>query len=195
MPSVQFLDRMVDIPAACRSWYAQCTLSSRPCTVLWMVLDAPVVVQRQVPWLARSENCGVSAVAVLVGVVQFLDKVVVPVGATTVCRAMLGTTMDTCYYPGWFFGRFFLTIFFVKGLIRSGAGREETVEIPQLQPVSWTRSFTRPLCATTDAVVDVLAQFIDGSHVPVIMQGRLLRGSAPASVFAGEGGHSSCATE
>ena len=49
----------------------------------WMVVDAPVVVQRQVPWLGRAEKCGVSAVAVLVGVVQFLDKVVVPVGATT----------------------------------------------------------------------------------------------------------------
>ena len=30
VPLVQFLDRMVDIPAACRSWYAQCTLCSRP---------------------------------------------------------------------------------------------------------------------------------------------------------------------
>ena len=32
-----------------------------------------------------------------------------------------------------------------------GFGRENTVEFPQLQPVSWTWSFTRPLCATTDA--------------------------------------------
>ena len=62
-----------------------------------MVVDALVVVQRQVPWLGRAENCGVSAVAVLVGVVQFLDKVVVAVGATTVGCAMLGSTMDTCY--------------------------------------------------------------------------------------------------
>ena len=62
-----------------------------------MVVDAPVVVQRQVPWLGRAENCGVSAVAVLVGVVQFLDKVVVPVASTTGGRAMLGLTMDTCY--------------------------------------------------------------------------------------------------
>ena len=30
VPSVQFLDRMGDIPAACRSWHAQCTLCSRP---------------------------------------------------------------------------------------------------------------------------------------------------------------------
>ena len=30
------------------------------------------------------------------GVVQFFDKVVVPVGATTAGRAMLGSTMDTC---------------------------------------------------------------------------------------------------
>ena len=33
--------------------------------------------------VGRAENCGVSAVAVVLGVVQFLDKVVVPVGATT----------------------------------------------------------------------------------------------------------------
>ena len=33
----------------------------------------------------------------------------------------------------------------------SGSGREKTVEFPQLQPVSWTWSFTRPLCATTAA--------------------------------------------
>ena len=33
----------------------------------------------------------------------------------------------------------------------SGSGREETVEIPQLQPVSWTWSFARLLCATTAA--------------------------------------------
>ena len=32
----------------------------------------------------------------VLGVVQFLDKVVVPVGATTEARAMLGSTMDTC---------------------------------------------------------------------------------------------------
>ena len=44
-------------------------------------------------------------------------------------------------------------------------------------------------------IVDVLAQFIDGCHVPVIMQRRLLSGSAPVSVFAGDSGHSSCATE
>ena len=30
VPPVQFLDRVVDIPAACISWYAQCTLCSRP---------------------------------------------------------------------------------------------------------------------------------------------------------------------
>ena len=30
VPSVQFLDRVADFPVACRSWYAQCTLYSRP---------------------------------------------------------------------------------------------------------------------------------------------------------------------
>ena len=45
--------------------------------------------------VAPPEYCGVSAVAVALGVVQFLDKVVVPVGATTGGRAMLGSTVDT----------------------------------------------------------------------------------------------------
>ena len=35
------------------------------------------------------------------------------------------------------------------GPASSGSGRENTVEFPQLQPVSRTWSFTRPLCATT----------------------------------------------
>ena len=56
-----------------------------------------------------------SAVAVLVAVVQFLDKVVVPVGATTVGRAMLGSTMDTCSASSRVaFGRI-CTIFYMKG--------------------------------------------------------------------------------
>ena len=52
VPLVQFLDRMVDIPAASRSWYR--TVHT---VVLEMVLDAPVVVQQQVPWLG-SRNAG-----------------------------------------------------------------------------------------------------------------------------------------
>ena len=61
-----------------------------------------------------------------------------------------------------------------------GSGREETVEIPQLQLVSWTWSFTRPLCATTDA---------NGRcphavhHVPVIMQLRCT-GEVPQIQFS-----------
>ena len=51
------------------------------------------------PWLSRAENCGVSAAAMVLGVVQFLDKVVVPFGATTGC------------------GRIF-TFFYMKGLTR-----------------------------------------------------------------------------
>ena len=56
-----------------------------------------------------------SAVAVLVAAVQFLDKVVVPVGATTVGRAMPGSTMVTCSASSTVaFGRF-CTIFYMKG--------------------------------------------------------------------------------
>ena len=55
VPLVQFLDRMVAIPAACRSLArAVHTCADRgdlTGTVLGMVLDAPVIVQQQVPWL------------------------------------------------------------------------------------------------------------------------------------------------
>ena len=43
--------------------------------------------------------------------------------------------------------------------------------------------------------MSLLAQFIDGSHVLVIMQRRLYSGSASDSVITGDSGHSSCATE
>ena len=51
VPSVQFLDRVVDFPVACRSCFAHCTTDRGDLTVtiLGMVVDAPVVVQRQVP--------------------------------------------------------------------------------------------------------------------------------------------------
>ena len=63
---LQFINRRVDIPAACRSWYAQCTLCSRPCSGDGCL--APVVVQRQVPWLGRAvtvefRSCRFSGVA------------------------------------------------------------------------------------------------------------------------------------
>ena len=83
-------------------------------TVLGMVVDAPVVVQRQVPWLGRAENCGVAAVAVLVGVVQFLDKVV-PAGAMTGGRAMLGSTMVTCSASSKVASGRIFTMFYMKG--------------------------------------------------------------------------------
>ena len=68
---------------------------------LGLVVDAPVAVQRQVLrlglcrklWSLRSGSFGF---------VQFLDKVAVPVGATTGGCAMLGSTMDKCSAsPGW----------------------------------------------------------------------------------------------
>ena len=58
--------------------------------------------------MGETESCGGSAVAVLMGVVQFSNKVVaVPVGATT-GRAMLGLTVYICCasVPGWFLEEF-----------------------------------------------------------------------------------------
>ena len=40
-----------------------------------------------------------------------------PLGATLVGRAMLVSTMDTCYCPWWLLDEFF-TIFYVMGLFR-----------------------------------------------------------------------------
>ena len=77
----------------------------------------------------------------------------------------------------------------------SGTRRVETVEIPQLQPVFLDPVVRTPLVQRQMPMVDVLVQFIDGSHVPVITQRRFLSGSAPDSVIAGDSGHSSCATE
>ena len=58
----QFLNRMVDIPAAYRSWYAQCTLCNRPWTftgtVLWSACccatTGALVVPRRILWSLRS---------------------------------------------------------------------------------------------------------------------------------------------
>ena len=67
--------------------------------------------------------------------------------------------------------------------------------IPQLQPVSWTWSFTRPLCATTDAHGRCLHAVHRPFSRPWDHAATLHRGSAPDSVLAGDSGHSSCATE
>ena len=62
---------------------------------------------------------------------------------------------------------------FCAGPASSGSGREETVESPQLQPVSWTWSFTTPVVCNDRCPWSMsLMQFIDISHVPVIMQRR-----------------------
>ena len=65
--------------------------------------------------VGRAGNCGVSAVAVL-GVVQFLDKVVVPVGAMTGEVAQcFGSTMKYMF-QGCFWKNF--TIFYMIGKTR-----------------------------------------------------------------------------
>ena len=64
----------------------------------WLVTRLSLCNDRCLGWIAQ--KLWSPAVAVLVGVVQFLDKVVVLVGTTAAGRAMLGSTMDTCYYPG-----------------------------------------------------------------------------------------------
>ena len=69
--------------------------------------------------VGRAENCGVSAVAVVLGVVQFLDKVVVPVGTTT------GAWVRNAWFDSGYMLRFtrvaygrICTIFYVTGWAR-----------------------------------------------------------------------------
>ena len=56
VPSVQFVDRMVDTSVACRSWYAQCTLCSRP----WRS-------HRYSSWDGCSRACCCAATGALIG--------------------------------------------------------------------------------------------------------------------------------
>ena len=58
--------------------------------------------------VGRAENCGVSAVAVVWGVVQFLDKVVVPVGATTGgAQCLVRLWIHVLCHPGWLLDEFY----------------------------------------------------------------------------------------
>ena len=57
----------------------------------------------------------------------------------------------------------------------------KTVEIPQLRLVVFFALVVAcPLCATTDAMVDDVAQFIDSLDIPVTMQRRELVGGCRA---------------
>ena len=58
VPLVQFLDRMMDIPAACRSWYAQYIPVQQTVEIsqvqFWVVVDAPVVCNDRCPgWVVQ----------------------------------------------------------------------------------------------------------------------------------------------
>ena len=65
---------------------------------LWMRL---LLCSDRCPGCAAQKTVESPQLQWFVGVVQFLDKFFVPLGATIVGRAMLGSTMDTCCYPGW----------------------------------------------------------------------------------------------
>ena len=101
VPSVQFLDRVVDFPVACRSWYAQCTLYSRP----WRSHSYS-------SWDGCRRACCCAATGALVGSCRKLWSVRScsacgrrPVPGQGCCarwcndwgRAMLGSTLDTCF--------------------------------------------------------------------------------------------------
>ena len=94
---LQFINRRVDIPAVCRSWYAQCTLCSRQCSGL--------VVLRL---LLCNDRCAGGA----------RRKLWIPAVAVSLGCAMLGSTVDTCSASSRVaFGRI-STIFHVTGWTR-----------------------------------------------------------------------------
>ena len=65
-------------------------------------------------------------------------RLVVPVGATTGGRAMFGSTMDTCYYPEWFLGRFYD---FLHDWVGSAPEVDSPSWPPMLsQPSDWNHS-------------------------------------------------------
>ena len=78
---LQFINRRVDIPAACRSWYAQCTLCSSPWTSTGTWLR----------WCLRA--CCCAATGALVGARRKLWSSAV---AVSLGCAMLGSTVYTC---------------------------------------------------------------------------------------------------
>ena len=87
VPPVQFLDLMVDIPAACRSWYAQCTLRSRPLRS-----------NRYNSGNCFGRACYCATTGALVGVAQWLVR----------------RWIHVMHHPGWLLEEF--TIFFLRGL-------------------------------------------------------------------------------
>ena len=52
------------------------------------------------PWLGRAENGGVSAAAMVLGVVQFLDKVVVLVQRLGVAQCLVRLWIHVLHHPG-----------------------------------------------------------------------------------------------
>ena len=84
VPLVQFVDRMVDIPAAFRSWYAQCTSVQQTVEI------------SQVQFLG---GCGCACCFSMTGVLVWSCSKLWSLRScrSSGGRAMLGSTMDTCY--------------------------------------------------------------------------------------------------
>ena len=81
-----------------------------------MVVDVPVVVQRQVPWLGAQKTVESPQLQWL-GVVQILDKVVVPVGATTGgAQCLVRLWIHVPLYPGWLLEEFLRVSLLLGGL-------------------------------------------------------------------------------
>ena len=161
--------------AACRSWYAQCTLCSRPRTftgtVLGMVVMRLLLCNDRCPgWGAQKTvefrscsacgRCPVPGQRLLCPSVQRLG------------RAMLGSTMDTCSASSWMaFGRI-CTFFYMKG---------QTLD-PEVDSCGFS--------PCSHAEEDVAALVVDNSS------GLLFAGfsgiSAPRAVFPTFAGMSAC---
>ena len=81
-----------------------------------------------------------------------LDKVVVPLGATTVSRAMLGSTFDTCYFPGRLLAEF-------SDFLREGV--DSALELDsRLAFVAGTSSTTAVACTFLVLMVSCTSRYV-----------------------------------
>ena len=94
-------------------------------TVLGMVVDSPVAVQRQELWLGCVENCGASAVAVL-GSSSSWTRLLCPlVQRPGVAQCLVRVWIHALHYPGWLLEEFhdFLRAWvsrLLRSILRSG---------------------------------------------------------------------------
>ena len=99
VPQIPFIDRVADISVASQRLVPQCLLCRRPeipCCSSGVVVDMPLVCQRQGYGSDSTENCGVLQVQYSDGrcLLQFIDGLDVPVNMQRRCLATGGAQIQ-----------------------------------------------------------------------------------------------------